>query len=38
MPLGVAAEKIYVEAVKRDGELGKKDFSSVFQYLEERCV
>ncbi|KAH9966449.1 3-hydroxyisobutyrate dehydrogenase [Russula dissimulans] len=35
LPLGEAAEKIYVEAVKGDAELAKKDFSSVYRYLEE---
>jgi hypothetical protein len=33
VPLGEAAERIYVEAVKREGELARKDFSSVYEYL-----
>ncbi|KAI9452323.1 3-hydroxyisobutyrate dehydrogenase [Russula earlei] len=34
LPLTSAAERVYVEAVRRDGELAKKDFSSVYRYLE----
>jgi 3-hydroxyisobutyrate dehydrogenase len=35
VPLAEAAEGVYVEAVKRYPELSKKDFSSVYRYLEE---
>jgi 3-hydroxyisobutyrate dehydrogenase len=34
VPLADAAEKVYVEAVKRYPELSRKDFSSVYGYLE----
>jgi 3-hydroxyisobutyrate dehydrogenase len=33
MPLGEAAEKIYIEAVKGEPERARKDFSSVYEYL-----
>ena len=33
LPLGEAAEKIYSEVIEREPELGRKDFSSVYQYL-----
>lgn len=33
LPLGVAAEGIYADALKRQPELAYKDFSSVYQYL-----
>lgn len=36
VPLGEAAESIYADAVKRYPELLKKDFSSVYRYLEKR--
>jgi 3-hydroxyisobutyrate dehydrogenase len=35
VPLGEAAEKVYVDAVKRYPELSRKDFSSVYRYLEK---
>jgi len=35
VPLAEAAERVYVEAVKRYPELSKKDFSSVYRYLKE---
>jgi len=35
VPLGEAAEKIYMDAVKRYPELLMRDFSSVYRYLEE---
>ncbi|KAH9998133.1 NAD binding domain of 6-phosphogluconate dehydrogenase-domain-containing protein [Russula compacta] len=35
LPLGEAAERIYVEAVKRYPDLSRKDFSSVYRYFEE---
>lgn len=34
MPLGAAARGIYEEAVENAPELIRKDFSSVYQYLE----
>lgn len=33
LPLGGAAETIYEDVLKRQPELGRKDFSSVYQYL-----
>jgi len=35
VPLGELAESIYADAVKRHPELSKKDFSSVYRYLEQ---
>jgi 3-hydroxyisobutyrate dehydrogenase len=34
VPLAEAAEKIYIEAVRRYPELSRKDFSAVYEYLE----
>ncbi|KAG9318238.1 3-hydroxyisobutyrate dehydrogenase [Chiua virens] len=34
LPLGTAARGIYAEAIERRPEIGKKDFSSVYVYLE----
>jgi 3-hydroxyisobutyrate dehydrogenase len=33
VPLGEAAERIYEDVLKRQPELARKDFSSVYQYL-----
>ena len=33
--LGAAAQKIYEDAVKSDPALARKDFSSVYRYLEK---
>lgn len=33
LPLGKAAEKIYGDVIEEEPELGRKDFSSVYQYL-----
>jgi len=35
VPLTEAAERIYVDGVKRYPDLSRKDFSSVYQYLKE---
>jgi 3-hydroxyisobutyrate dehydrogenase len=35
LPLGEAAECIYEEVLKRQPELARKDFSSVYQYLHQ---
>lgn len=34
LPLGEAAQNIYKDVVKRQPELARKDFSSVYQYLQ----
>lgn len=34
LPLGEAAASIYEEVLKRQPELAKKDFSSVYAYLQ----
>lgn len=33
--LGAAAQKIYEDAVKNEPELARKDFSSMYRYLEK---
>ena len=33
--LGAAAQKIYEDAVRSDPALARKDFSSVYRYLEK---
>ena len=38
LPLGEAARSIYQEMLDRYPELGKKDFSSVYRYLEQEAV
>ncbi|KAI0797841.1 3-hydroxyisobutyrate dehydrogenase [Abortiporus biennis] len=35
LPMGKAAEQIYGKMVEEDAELARKDFSSVYRYLEE---
>jgi len=35
LPLGEAAERIYEDVLKRQPELARKDFSSVYQYLSQ---
>jgi len=34
LPLGEAARDLYAEVTRTHPELAKKDFSSVYQYLE----
>lgn len=36
LPLGQKAEEVYGEMLKARPELGSRDFSSVYRYLEER--
>jgi 3-hydroxyisobutyrate dehydrogenase len=34
VPLAEAAEKVYEDSVRRYPELSKRDFSSIYRYLE----
>ena len=34
LPLGRFAERVYREVVEKDPELARRDFSSVYKYLE----
>jgi len=34
LPLGTAAQKIYEDALRRQPDLARKDFSSVYKYLQ----
>lgn len=36
IPLGEAAEELYGQMIREYPELGQKDFSSVYRYLEKK--
>jgi 3-hydroxyisobutyrate dehydrogenase len=36
LPLGAVAESLYAQVVKEDPGLSRKDFSSVYQFLQSK--